>query len=124
MTDPRLDSLLAAIKEGFAMTREHLALLSRLTELAERMSTEPAVIERPAQQLEHELTDCERDIIEVLRTVGARITCEELMRALQLSGKRYSDRTVYRALGKLKEKGIVNSRHSKPYGYALNDRGE
>jgi hypothetical protein len=72
-----------------------------------------------------ELTDCERDCLEVIRKAGRRLNRNSVIQALKEAGKVHGVSTINNALSKLvRIKLLVNSRGRSAKGYGLPERAE
>lgn len=82
----------------------------------------PPVVEvSPAT--DEELTECERDLVEILDVAGRRMTGDEIKDELQKAGKLHGDSTITKALPRLvhQKKRLTNRRDSYGRGYGLAD---
>lgn len=66
------------------------------------------------------ISDCERDVLDVLRAAGRRMTKPAIVEALERAGKIHGDSTVSFALSALRDRGeIITPRRGSRDGYAI-----
>ena len=110
------------IAEMFRVASEYIATLPPSDQPAPADASEfsePTPVPPARSASPPELTECERDILDVLRAAGRRLTRDEICDALDRVNKVQSVATVKRALSHLVSAGTINSRKNKPFGYAL-----
>lgn len=79
-------------------------------------------VTRPEQLsvADDDLTDCERDVIDVLRTAGHRMTTSQIFQATEAAGHLHGETTIRLALSHLVKLHVLdNASHAQPRGYGV-----
>jgi hypothetical protein len=74
---------------------------------------------------DEQLTECERDIIDLIREAGKRLTQAQVKAQLEAAGKIHGDSTVTHALAELTgdKRRLTSKRDEKGRGYGLAEWG-